>query len=143
MFQDHQNQGSIMGTPVTTPATEVVARPVRRRHTLAYKLTVLETVAKLRTQGNGAIGAYLRSEGLYYSSIQSWERSKSQGKLTTNRGRTKPKSREDLLAEIKRLRRHNEQLEKRLKKTELIVELQKKLSQVLQTDDTFEKSDEQ
>lgn len=125
--------------------TEVVAHPGRRRHTVAYKLKVLETVSVLRSQGNGAIGAYLRKEGLYYSSVRLWERLQAHGKLTSSRRGSKQKSREELLGEIKRLRRYNEQLEKRLKKTELIVELQKKLSQVLQTetDSTTERPDDQ
>jgi transposase-like protein len=125
--------------------TEVVARRKHRRHTLSYKLKVLETVSALRTQGNGAIGAYLRKEGLYYSSVQKWERLHEEGKLTSNgRGRSE-KSREELLSEVKRLRRQNEQLENRLKKTELIVELQKKLSQILTvvTDESSEPGDGQ
>lgn len=93
---------------------------------------VLETVAALRSEGHGAIGAYLRKEGLYYSSVRTWERQQSQGRLSSTRRGSKEKSREELLAEIKRLRRKQEQLEKRLKKTELIVELQKKLSEVME-----------
>jgi len=111
---------------------EVVAQPKRRRHTLGYKLKVLETVAALRSEGHGAVGAYLRKEGLYYSSVRNWERQHSQGRLTSTRRGSKDKSREDLLAENKRLRRKQEQLEKRLKKTELIVELQKKLSEAME-----------
>jgi len=62
----------------------------------------------------GRLGAYLRKEGLYYSSVRLWERLQAQGKLTSSRRGSKQKSREELLGEIKRLRRHNEQLEKRL-----------------------------
>lgn len=127
-------EGLMESTPGNGSSTEVVARAKRRPHTLAYKLKVLETVAALRSQGHGAIGAYLRKEGLYYSSVRKWERRHEQGKLTLHARGTKQKSREELLAENKRLRRKAEQLEKRLKKTELIVELQKKLSEVLQTE---------
>lgn len=134
-----------MENPPKKSTTEVVARPGRRRHTLTYKLKVLETVSALRSQGNGAIGAYLRREGLYYSSVRKWEQLQAQGKLTSSRRGTKQKSREELLSENKRLRRQNEQLEKRLKKTELIVELQKKLSQALglETEETKEPQDGQ
>ena len=142
MFGEQLSKESLMEDTQQEGTTEVVARPVRRRHTVAYKLRVLETVAALRAEGHGAIGAYLRKEGLYYSSVQDWERQQARGKLTSSRRGTKQKGREELLSENKRLRRQNEQLEKRLKKTELIVELQKKLSQVLQNEETTEGTDE-
>lgn len=120
------------GDPVeptaTPPDSEVVARTTRRKMTTAYKLKVLDTVAALREQGQGAIGAYLRSEGIYYSNIHTWERQKKQGMLTAAQRGPKEKSRDSLIAEVKHLRRKLEQTEKRLKKTEMIVELQKKLS---------------
>lgn len=114
--------------------TEVVARTTRRRLSLAYKLKVLETVALLRTQGHGAVGSYLRQEGLYYSSVRSWGRLHANGELTTRRKGAKDKSRESLLAENKKLRRTLEQTNTRLAKTELLVELQKKLSSILELD---------
>jgi hypothetical protein len=123
------------GVPIeaASPSSpEVVARPKRRRHTLAYKLKVLETVAALQAQGHGAVGAYLRKEGLYYSSVRTWERLQAEGKLTISRPGTKLNGRQELLAENKRLRRKQEQLEKRLKRAELIIELQKKLSQAME-----------
>ena len=142
MFERESHPGSLMEPAPMPVTTEVVGRP-RRRHTLAYKLKVLETVAELRNQGKGAIGAYLRSEGLYYSTIRAWQRQQDEGKLTSGDRSFKKTSREELLAENKRLRRQNEQLEKRLQRTELIVELQKKLSQVLQIDETPREPDEQ
>jgi transposase len=143
MFERERIAEGIMEPIVKEKTVEVEARAKRRRHTLAYKLKVLETVAGLRSQGNGAIGAYLRREGLYYSSVRKWEQLHSEGKLTSSGRGAKQKSRENLLAENKRLRRQNEQLENRLKKTELIVELQKKLAQALQIQETPEKQGEQ
>ena len=116
----------------TPPDPEVTARTTRRNMTTAYKLKVLDTVAALRKEGQGAIGGYLRAEGLYYSNIHTWERQKSQGMLTAGRAGPKEKSRDSLLAENKQLRRKLEQTEKRLKKTEMIVELQKKLSEFME-----------
>jgi hypothetical protein len=109
--------------------------------TTAYKLKVLDAVSELRERGNGAVGAYLREEGLYYSSIRRWEQQRSEGQLTTrNRGR-REKDRDKLLAENKRLRRQLEKLEKRLSKTEMIVELQKKLSLLMEDPDAEERND--
>lgn len=118
------------------PSPEVVARSHRRRLTLAYKVKVLDTVASLRDQGQGAVGAFLRREGLYYSSVHSWERQRSQGKLGSHRNGPREKGREALMTENKQLRRKLEQTEKRLRKTELLVELQKKLSSMLDLDET-------
>jgi hypothetical protein len=106
---------------------EVVARPARRRLTVAYKLRVLETVAKLREQNNGAVGGYLRGEGLYYSSVKKWERLVAAGQLTTRQRGDREKSREALLVENKQLRRTVKQLMNRLTKTELAVNLRKKI----------------
>jgi len=117
------------------PDSEVVPRATRRYLTVAYKLKVLETVAALREQGQGAVGAYLRKEGLYYSSIRSWERLRDQGLLTSSKKGPREKNRDALLAENKQLRRKLEQSQKRLAKTELIVELQKKLSAILDLDE--------
>jgi transposase len=117
------------------PDSEVVPRATRRYLTVAYKLKVLETVAALREQGQGAVGAYLRKEGLYYSSIRSWERLRGQGLLTSTQKGPKEKNRDAILAENKQLRRKLEQAQKRLAKTELIVELQKKLSAIMDLDE--------
>jgi len=122
---------------------EVVAHPHRRNLTVAYKLKVLETVAALREQGQGKVGAYLRKEGLYYSSICSWERLRDQGLLTSIFKGPKEKNRDALLAENKRLRRQLDLSQKRLAKTELIIDLQKKLSAIMDMDDpsSTERSD--
>ena len=117
------------------PDSEVVPLATRRYLTVAYKLKVLEIVAALREQGQGAVGAYLRKEGLYYSSIRSWERLRDQGLLTSSKKGPREKNRDALLAENKQLRRKLEQSQKRLAKTELIVELQKKLSAILDLDE--------
>lgn len=120
------------GVPVdatgATPDPEVVARQTRRRLTVGYKLKVLNTVASLREQGQGAVGAYLRKEGLYYSSVHAWQKQHSQGLLTAISKGPREKSRDSLLSENKQLRRKLEQIQLRLNKTEMIVELQKKLS---------------
>lgn len=73
------------GIPVartTPPDPEVKAYPKRRRLTVAYKIKVITTVEELRSQGEGAIGAYLRKEGLYYSSVHKWAQQHKQGLLT-------------------------------------------------------------
>jgi hypothetical protein len=116
------------------PDPEVIARPHRRNLTVGYKLKVLETVAVLREQGQKAVGAYLRKEGLYFSSIRSWEQLRDRGLLTSTQRGPKDKNRDAILAENKQLRRRLDQSRKRLAKTELIIELQKKLSAIMDLD---------
>jgi transposase len=110
---------------------EVVAHSTRRRMTSSYKLRVLNHVDSLRSEGSGAIGAYLRKEGLYYSMVHKWAQQRDQGLLTKGKADPRQKDRETILAENKQLRRKLDQTEKRLQKAELLVELQKKISALM------------
>ena len=117
------------------PDPEVVVQMTRRRINNSYKLKVLNHVDSLRDDGNGAIGAYLRKEGLYYSMVHNWSKQRDEGLLRGHRSTSSnEKTRDAILAENKQLRRKLEQTEKRLHKTELLVELQKKLSAFMEMD---------
>jgi transposase len=124
----------VPGVESIPPDVEVVAHKTRRRLTVGYKIRVIETVTELKANGSSSIGSYLRKEGLYYSSVRKWMQQHERGELTATKSGGKTKSRAVLQAEIHRLRRQLERTEKRLKKTELIVELQKKLSLILGID---------
>jgi hypothetical protein len=114
---------------------EVIARITRRRLTNSYKLKILNHVESLRQEGNGAIGAYLRKEGIYYSMVHNWSKQRDQGLLPgRSKANASEKSRDSIMAENKQLRRKLEQTEKRLHKAELLVELQKKLSILMEMD---------
>ena len=115
----------------TKKDTEVIAHLTRRRLTNSYKLKVVKQVDNLRNEGSGAIGAYLRKEGIYYSMAYKWAQQRDQGLLTKAKPDVRQKDREVILAENKQLRRKLEQVEKRLHKTELLVELQKKISDLM------------
>ena len=111
------------------PDPEVVPRAKRRQFSAKYKLRIL-TEADQCTQ-RGEIGALLRREGLYSSHLTTWRRQRDRGQLAgltpEKRGR-KPDPQADELA---RLQRENEQLKARLEQAETIIEVQKKLSQML------------
>lgn len=124
--------------PTGVPSASVNARIVdphvpvskkRRNLTDGFKRQVVAKVNKLRSQGFGSVGAYLRKIGVYYSMAKIWERQVRNGLLGTGRGR-KEQSREVLLKENKKLRRQLEQVERMLHQSELIIELQKKISDV-------------
>lgn len=111
--------------------SEVVPKAKRRYLTVAYKLKVLDTIAALRGEGQGSVGAYLRREGLFYSSISAWQKLRDQGLLTVGRKGGREKDHDLLVKENRRLRMELEKTRKRLAKTEMIVDLQKKLSAIL------------
>jgi transposase len=111
------------------PDPEVPERPVRRRFTAAYKLSILREV-DAATEG-GQIGAILRRERLYSSHLVDWRRARDRGALEalarpTGRPRPNP-----LAGEVHRLRRENVRLAARLSTAERIIESQGKVSELL------------
>lgn len=121
-----QNQG--IKSQVVDP--EVVPRAKRRKYTAEYKLRIVEEADNCSKPGE--IGAMLRREGLYSSHLSKWRRQRAEGQLEKlgeqKRGR---KAKEQQVKEVEGLRRENEQLQMRLQQAELIIEVQKKLSQLL------------
>jgi len=113
------------------PDPEVIPKRKRRRLTRSYKEKVLRTVEDIKSDGSRSVGAYLREEGLYYSAVSKWAQELKTGSLRERKTGPKQSNREALVLENKKLRRNLEQTEKRLRKTELIVDLQKKLSTLL------------
>ena len=114
-------------TMTDEPDPQVVPKAERRRFSAEYKLNIL-TEADRCTE-HGQLGALLRREGLYSSHLTTWRRQRAQGTLGQKRGR-KP---DPQAAEIKRLKRENERLRTRLERAEHIIDVQKKLAQLLGT----------
>jgi transposase-like protein len=121
------NQNGQLRTGVPDP--EVVPRAKRRQFSAKYKLRVL-TEAEQCTQ-RGQIGALLRREGLYSSHLTSWRKQREQGQLQGLRPQKRGRKPDPQAAELARLQRENERLKERLAQTELIINVQKKLSQLL------------
>jgi transposase-like protein len=111
---------------------EVPAKPARRRFTADYKRRIL-TLADACTEP-GRLGALLRQEGLYSSNLTAWRRQRDAGALSAltprKRGR-KGKDYNPLIPENETLRKENARLVKRLRQAELIIDVQKKVSQML------------
>lgn len=120
---------STSGEGAIAPDPEVEAKAQRRKFTAEYKRSILREADNCTTPGE--IGALLRREGLYASHLASWrqqrERGELQGLAPAKRGRKVSAEAEELT----RLRRENEQLRERLAQAETIIEVQKKLSQLL------------
>ena len=111
------------------PKTEVVAKAQRRQYTTEYKLRILREVEAC--QGSGEIGALLRREGLYSSNLTNWRRQRECGELDGLSARKRGPKVNSQAAELARLKRENERLQERLRKAELIIDVQKKVSQLL------------
>jgi len=101
----------------------------KRRYTAGYKLKVLEEADGC---GRGELGGLLRREGLYHSTIVKWRawraKMSEQGLGPTPKGQS-PK---ELRNQLKRLERENRRLTLRLKRTEGLVDLQKKALKLLE-----------
>lgn len=104
--------------------TEVVTRATRRRYTAEYKLRILREVDACK--GTGEIGALLRREGLYSSHMTKWRRQRAWGELEGLAEQRRGPKEDPQAVENARLKR-----EKELRKARLIIEVQKKVSQIL------------
>jgi transposase len=118
------------GRPIPDPA--VLEKPVRRRFTAEYKLRILQEAD--RSNVPGQLGALLRREGLYSSLLSTWRKQRDQGTLAglspKRRGR-KAHPDAPLIAENQRLMRETQRLAAKLRQAETIIEVQKKLSEIL------------
>lgn len=117
---------------VGPPDPEVPERPTRRKFSAAYKQRILQEADRCTEPGQ--LGELLRREGLYSSHLITWRKQRERGVLSglapQKRGRKRnPKA--PLMQENQRLRREIEGLTSELKKAETIIEVQKKLSEVL------------
>lgn len=119
-------------SPEGRASTEVVERATRRQFTGEYKQRILQEADAATTRG--AIGALLRREGLYSSHLNTWRADAERGQLAGLKPKQRgPKamavdSRDKRIAELER---EVARLGRRAERAEAIVEVQKKLSQLL------------
>ncbi len=107
---------------------EVVEKASRRRFTTEYKQRIA-TEAEACSQP-GELGALLRREGLYSSLVTRWRRQLRESSLSSSK---KSPRKESPSQEIARLKRENERLAEKLRQAELIIDVQKKVSEMIQT----------
>lgn len=111
--------------------TEVVAKAKRRQHSAEYKLRILQELDEC--QGKGEAGALLRCEGLYSSLVSKWREQRARGSLTGLSGTRRGPKVDPNAAELARLQRENQRLREQLERAELIIEVQKKVAQLVGT----------
>jgi len=112
------------------PDPEVTPKAKRRTFKAAYKKRILAEVEA--AAGSGNIGEILRREGIYSSTLTGWrkEREAAMDAAFSQKRGPEPKH-NPFASENEKLRRRNQRLEEELRKAELIIEVQKKLSLLL------------
>jgi len=123
--------GTMDGERVSSSEVEVMAKPTRRRYTAEYKLRILRQAEVLR--GRGELWALLRREGLYSSNLTAWRKQRQRGELEglSRRRGPLPKPRNALADRVRVLERENTRLKARAERAEGLVEIQKKVSEIL------------
>jgi transposase-like protein len=107
----------------------VAAKAQRRQYSFEYKQRILAEIDACTQPGQA--GAILRREGLYSQLISKWRAQlKRQGQAGLRPQKRGPKV-DPQAVELARLQRENERLRQRLERAELIIEVQKKASQLL------------
>src|SRR5438874_6744487 len=110
-------------------AGRIPERATRRTYTAQYKLRIL---AEYERRARDERGALLRREGLYSSLISEWRKQRDEGALqalAAAPGRPSSDAREQ---ELTRLRRENARLQADLSKAHRVIEVQGKLSALLE-----------
>jgi transposase len=107
------------------PTPEVQSKPERRRFGAAYKRHILVEAEKC---GQGQLGSLLRREGLTYTQLATWRKAYAEGTLTDKR--RGPQANPNR-AEVRRLEVENARLKRKLEQAEAIIDAQKKLAQLL------------
>lgn len=112
--------------------TQVADKPKRRVFDPEYKLAILERLEECRGK-RGAVGELLRKEGLYAAQVAKWKEEAEEaltGAVSKKRG---PKPNLEAKAEkrIAQLERENAALQEKLRQAEVIIEVQKKISEIL------------
>jgi transposase len=122
--------------PDTAGRIDAEVPPVgrKRRHTEAYKIRILEEADACQ---RGELGALLRREGLYHSTIIKWRTWRD---TMADKGFTPDKDNKAMRNELEKLRRENNRLRMRLERKEGLIDLQKKALQILESLDRDELS---
>ncbi len=114
---------------MAVPDPEVRPKAKRRKFTAEYKKRILDEADACTTPTQR--GALVRREGLYSSHLNCWRRQRDQGILDGLAPKKRGVKPDPLALENAELRREIEQLQAQLHRAETIIEVQKKVSQLL------------
>jgi len=121
------------GEQARAPDPQVPAKAARRQFSPEYKRRILRAADAANAPGE--IGALLRREGLYSSHLITWRRQRERGELAglspRRRGR-KANAVNPLAKRVAELERDKRHLERKLERAELLLDIQKKASRLLE-----------
>jgi len=109
------------------PDPEVRPKAKRRRFTRQYKLDILKEADSCTKTGE--IEALLRREGLYSSNLAKWRQQRKAGELA---GRSSSETSASGEKRIRQLEIEAELLRRQLHQAQTVIEVQKKLSDLLE-----------
>jgi transposase len=109
------------------PKTEVTERAERRRFSPAERHQILN---EYENQPRGKGSAYLRKVGIYSSQVQQWRQERDENRLEARKRGPKANPESE---EIRRLKAQLARSEKKLFHANTLIELQKKISEILKT----------
>jgi transposase len=113
------------------PNPEIEPKANRRHFSAAEKLRILQEADECTEPGQ--VGALLRREGLYSSHLSNWRQLRDDGQLQalTPRQRGPKPTLDPQAQELARLKKENARLQARLAQAEMIIDVQKKVAQLL------------
>jgi len=138
VFEPAHNNGQASTSPLSAsslqsksgvPDPQVIQKATRRRFTTADKLRILKEADFCHKPGE--LGALLRREGLYSSSLANFRKQRAQGKLRKSQVEHKVTQRKTHEAARQRDARQVTQMQKQIQQLTGLLELQKKLSDLL------------
>src|SRR3954468_11973675 len=108
----------------SSPDPEVPEKAQRRKFSAEDKKRILEEVD--RATGHGGIGAILRREGIYSSTLHGWRKERDAAVRQAFSQKRGPQQRHNpLTSENEKLRRQNQRLQEDLEKVHIIIDVQK------------------
>lgn len=113
-------------------SSEVVLRASRRRFTAEYKLKIVASADACVTRGD--LGALLRREGLFSSTLANFRQQKALGLLdgpVAKRGKKPDAATAAELKKVSELERENRQLRRKLAQAQNVIKIQKKVAALL------------
>jgi transposase len=111
------------------PNPEVKPARQHRKFPASYKLKILEELDRCINPGDK--GMVARREGLYSSQISDWRRLRREGTLTAlNKARGRKKKRDTKDEKISTLEAELNALKNKLNQAEVIIDIQKKVSEM-------------
>ena len=113
----------------SSPDPEVASKAHRRKFSAADKKRILDEVD--RATGPGAIGAILRRERVYSSTLHQWRKERDAAVDQAFSQKRGPKPERNPLAGENQLRRQNQRLQEELEKARIVINVQKKVATLL------------